>query len=223
MGSRRAFLRLVTLCSSIAVAGCSSDAQPGESDGVTPAPVPTDTPEIERGPLVLSVAVVEEFGHDTPALVRIRVTNALRIPLVVGTGRRLPFLSFHGKHDQDDARLVIVPSTGGVHLMTLEADEDVPPVTPVGNCWRLNASVVLGAGVVSAVLDPGESITEVYAVYAHESNDPCIPAGSYQFTEQKPVRQAIPTRRVSDDEWESVRLGFSVSITGDQAVTAHVD
>lgn len=226
MGSRRAFLQAVALGGAIAAPGCSSGAQLGKPESVTPAPVPTTPPDIESTrvvPLDLSVAVVEAFGRDTPALVRIRVTNALRIPLVVGTGRRLPFLSFLGEHGESDARLVIVPTTGGAHLMTLEADEDVPPVTPVDGCWRLNASVVLGAGVVSAVLGPGESITEVYAVYAHESNEPCLPGGSYRFLEQKPVRREVATGRGKSDAWESVRLGFSVTITEDRGVRARVE
>lgn len=168
------------------------------------------------GALGLEVAVVEGFGRDNPASVRIGLTNTLDRPLALGTGRRLPFLRFLGVHRERDAMLVIVPSTSGVHLLALE-DSEVPPESPVDGCWRLNASVVLPARVTSAELNPGETIREVYAVYAHQANTPCLPRGTYGFAEQKAVR------RPSDTGWQSVRLGFSVTITANRELGAHVE
>lgn len=220
MLTRRGALRILGAVSAGAFAGCSRTAGGRDPPPVTPAPIPTAEPDSGRAPdvaLELTSEVIDQFDSSQPAALRIGVRNTDDVPIVLSAGSRLPFLSFSGRHTDEDAELVIVPRGGGIHLIAFDTTENVPPTEPSNGCWRLNGSVFIPAGVVRSELAPGDSIHQTYSVYAHRNNEACIPSGSYQFVERKPVKK-LASGVGTDRRWTAVTLGFSLTVGSDLSV-----
>lgn len=224
MRTRRGVLRALGTGSLLSITGCSRAATGSDPPPVTPAPVPKATTDATHSPigLALEVELLDQFHPTHPASLRLGVTNTDDVPLLLNAGRELPFLTFSGNHSSRDANLVIVPQGGGIHLIAYDAEGKTPPVKPVDGCWRLNGSIFIPGGVVRHELPPNESITQIYRLYAHWRNDTdCIPPGTYEFTEQKPVkkRPSPATGEPAQSIWASITLAFAVNVSSDQSIS----
>ncbi|MGM0590016.1 MAG: hypothetical protein ACQETI_00060 [Halobacteriota archaeon] len=210
--TRRTVLRLGSLTTLAAVAGCTSTAQRPPDDADGSGGLPTDTADPAGGtrpagtggpgltlsrtdgatdlPVTHSVEVTENVAtKDHPPQLRVTVTNDADERIQVGEGRTLVFAYVTDEGDQ---------------LILLPADGDYP--TEV-DCWRLTEPIAVTEEYRIVTLESGQSVTQRLDLYAVADGDGCLPVGEFRFeTTYNVVRGA--SGMPSDGEQST--WGFSV-------------
>ena len=206
--TRRRILYCGAVSSSGLLAGCngrqgSSDDGEGESrtstcdegsfraDPETP-PVPgeefptvaaTATASSNRTDLRASARCVRAFSRNSPAQVRVVLSNVGNESATVGFGAHRPLTRYAAVHEKSTAELYLVPERfeeeGTFRPASGDADEKSETAS---GCWQLDTWGYDDV-IRHEVIDPCESISGRYAVFAAGDNDGCLPAGRYHIEE----------------------------------------
>lgn len=141
-----------------------------------------EIPEGHVSGLSASVELTRQYSEDEPTRLGISVTNRSDAPRHVTFGPSPPFSSYRGEQKAGSALAILVPDDRThVHVGRVD-DADGEPEDPVDGCWQVGG---LGWNDVARLetLDPGESLTGTYSVFASTENEDCLPTGEYRFEE----------------------------------------
>lgn len=142
-----------------------------------------EIPEDHESGLTASVQITRQYSGDAPAQLRVTVMNRSGEPRDVTFGPTPPFSDYRGNHIERDAVAHIVPENRS-HVNIVHPDdkndEDEDPAEPIDNCWQI-VGVQRDDLAQLETLDPCESLSETYSIFASADNNDCLPAGEYQF------------------------------------------
>lgn len=141
-----------------------------------------EIPDGHESGLSASVELTRQYSEDEPAQLAFSVTNRSDSSRHVSFGPSPPLSTYPGEQKGGSALAVLVPDDRThVHVGRV-GDADGEPEDPVGGCWQ-----VVGVGwndvARTETLDPGESLTGTYSVFASTENEDCLPTGEYRFEE----------------------------------------
>jgi hypothetical protein len=136
--------------------------------------------------------VIEGFDDDSPARIRLRVTNDSEEEREFGFYATPPFSSYGGDQRDDDAELHLIPDDRD-QLMSVdetgEPDEWVPS-RPQDGCWQAmteHRPVPPDTDRQFEPLGTEESVEHEYTVLSSPRNEDCLPAGEYVFEDSLAV------------------------------------
>lgn len=183
MPSRRTLLATFTAATGSVVAGCTGDGTlgAGPTDGQD-----GDFPRIEIGEysipeewgLDVHLPVARQFTEDHPARIGIIVTNVADEKQELRFGPMGPFDGLAGHHTEEDATLMLFPEDGHGYSHGEIPDE------PVDGCWLPPEIHFAEMTLRFATLQPGESVSTAYDIYAGSTAEPadgCMAPGAYEF------------------------------------------
>lgn len=170
------------------MAGClGTDANEGKTaDDSIMYEIEAEINSFEPGyPLDATVKVVSHATEATPARIKIGLTNAGDTTRRIALGATPPFTAHRAERVDGNAVAHLAPDSrrnfGLVHV-----NDDVSPgenpSAPIDGCW-----IVEGTGMdyiaTKPPLEPGETLSDTYSVFANADNEDCLPAGTYRFEE----------------------------------------
>lgn len=134
--NRRQYLIVVGVGTT--TSGCLGSNPSSGPDGFPTIEVETDVPDSDDG-FTFDGDVIEEFDEDSPARIRLGVTNDSNGEREFGFYATPPFGSYGGEQRNGDAELHLIPD-GREQLMSVdgagEPDEWVPS-RPQDGCWQV--------------------------------------------------------------------------------------
>lgn len=125
------------------------------------------------------VEIESGFTDESPATVRLRVTNTGNSSLTYVHGPSLPYPPAVGTSNAGDAKMYLVPEdeTG------IASDTSLIPKKPTEGCWRATSETFpVYEMTASRSLQPGDAVTGTYVLLSSPENDPCLPASEYTFS-----------------------------------------
>lgn len=132
------------------------------------------------------ITVTEQFSEDSPAVVRLELTNTSQRNVQNALAHVVPFGSVKGHLTGDSKALYLIPESGGVSGD--EKAENPPktgaslvPDTPVDGCWRVAKPPSNREGGTLWNADPGATLQRDHAVLDVTESVTCLEAGTYQF------------------------------------------
>lgn len=149
-------------------------------------PVPVEYADVEA-------TVVEQFTDDHPARVRVAFRNPTDETRTYGFSASPPFSGLYGSPpgvDGDDRLLVLVPLESEAYVTAYSETwgaERTPtaaiPDAPTDGCWHANGEISHHPIELGRTLDPGETLSETYAVLSARESDEsgCEVVGEWRF------------------------------------------
>lgn len=216
---------VVSLIGSTLVAGCNSFVPP-DDDTVTRLPEseePISVPirSIEPNPgLRLDTTVESEFDADSPARLSVELENASDEAISYNSGLSVPLERLVGHNTTGNSAMFLYPedfldfspdgSGSGVSDSDSEQTETpFVPTAPINGCWRATQDGWTEyATSFPVTIESGGSVSRSYVLLADPDNDGCLPASTYEFTQEVSV----------DDQ--ALTLSLSIVIA-DQRSTRH--
>ncbi|WP_170864890.1 hypothetical protein [Halogranum amylolyticum] len=148
--------------------------------------------------LKTTATLIREFTSQAPPAVRLTLTNISSTQHEVFTGFTPPFSQYvlHQSSGAEENMCIVVPSSYP------RADDVVVPTAMEEGCWTAeDIPSILETGMIKE-LDSGESISEVYTVLNHSSNDSCYPVGKYTSLDQIAI----------DDQENESEISFAITV-----------
>lgn len=161
-------------------------------------------PEGHESGLSASVELVRQYSREKPARLQVSLTNRSDIPREITFGPSLPFSSLRGEQEDGVAVALLVPDDQTHVHVEHTGNSNSQPAEPVDGCWRIKG-VARNSIAQYERLDSGESVTEVYSIFASTENEGCLPAGAYRFED------SWMNRPKSSPEF-SIAWGFTLSV-----------
>lgn len=167
----------------VSAGGCLNNG-PMDSDMTLPGIyLETEVQDSDSG-FTFDGDVIEEFDDDSPARIRLRVTNDSDEEREFGFYATPPFSSYGGEQRNGDAEVHLVPDDRD-QLMSVdetgEPDEWIPS-RPQDGCWQAmtdHRPVPPDVDRRFEPLDAGEAVEHEYTVLSSPKNEDCFPAGEY--------------------------------------------
>lgn len=135
-----------------------------------------------ESPAQIEVTVLNDFGTDKPARVRIKLTNDSDQKIRFDFGPTPPFSEYEAEMVDGDSKLKLIPDTRE-HISPPSRNQTlsfVIPDEPINGCWKLRSEFRQEVPLKMIYLSPGESVSETYSIYADPDNRDCIPPGKYR-------------------------------------------
>lgn len=181
--NRRQYLIVVGVGAT--TSGCLGSNPSSGGDDFPGIRTETEAPDSDNG-FTFNGDVIEGFDVDSPARVRLRVTNDSDEEREFGFYATPPFSSYGGEQRNGDAELHLVPDDRD-QLMSVdetgEPDEWIPS-RPQDGCWQAmteHRPVPPDIDRRFESLDAGEAVEHEYTVLSSPKNEDCLPAGEYVF------------------------------------------
>ena len=233
MPNRRTVLKCCALATTLPLAGCLGDAEPGaDQQSTTPANTPTPPATDTRTPHPTQNATTGALpgGNDTDAGgTRLRGTGGPGVTLVgtddqaspvelvreVATSGAPPRLRVSitnvgdESHSVGEGRAVVFAYRHDTakQLVLLPADGTYPAEP---GCWRLTDGIAVTEEYRTVTLAPGQTVARSLDLYGAVGEDACLPVGEFRFETTYQVRPAADGTALSDDEAATYSWGFTV-------------
>lgn len=141
------------------------------------------------------ITVTEQMSADSPAFVRIELTNTAQRPMEMTHGYITPFHWMKGHLRDGSKALYLVPGKGETRFdnTVVEHPEGTSliPDAPTDGCWRVTEELwCLGGKLWEAV--PGATHQRDYAVLDEPESSTCLQPGTYRFEvtwEETPLQE----------------------------------
>lgn len=185
-----------------------------DSMSVTNSSLSVATSSVAADEFILTAGVSQRFENSHPAQVRVELVNGGETTRSVRSGPAPPLDPQLGYQRDGTGRVFLLPPDGTGYEVPSESQapseieigpqDRLIPQGPTDGCWRArSASVTVYSMARGTTLDPGESIHRRYALLAHPDNDPCLPAGLYEFRD---------TITIDDQE---ANVSFALNVAAD--------
>lgn len=142
-----------------------------------------EIPDDHESGLSAFVQLTRQYSANAPAQLRIDLTNQSGEAREVTFGASPPFSQYQGNHLERDAVIHIAPADRthvGIHQVNDEYEVHDDPEEPIDGCWQIE-DIGRNDLAHSKTLEPCETLTETYSIFASAGNGDCLPAGGYRF------------------------------------------
>lgn len=171
------------------------------------------------------ITVTEQFSDDSPAKVRIELTNTAPRNIEIGLAYVVPFDSMKG-HLRDDSKvLYLIPESGTVRGDKKTDDPpksgmSLVPDAPEDGCWRVAKPPAIRESGKLWNADPGATLQRDHAVLDEAESATCLQTGTYQF-EVNWSEEPMHDLRGVFTEWQFKPAGGRTSYPWRFTVTLH--
>lgn len=133
--------------------------------------------------LTAFVQLTRQYSANAPAQLRIDLTNQSGESREVTFGASPPFSQYQGDHLERDAVIHIAPADRthvGINHVNDEYEVHDGLEEPIDDCWQIEDIESNDLAHIKT-LEPCETLTEIYSIFASADNDDCLPGGAYRF------------------------------------------
>lgn len=177
----------------------------------------------DAGAFSPEITVTRQFSADSPAFVRIELTNEANMVIDIRLAHITPFDCMKGHLPDRSASLYLIPETGSVRGNRPTSDptkraESLIPEKPIDRCWRLTEHPTIREAGTGWFFDPGATLIREHAVLDGPDSETCLKPGSYRFevtwteTPTHDLRGVMAEQQYSQTE-ESTSYSWNFTVT----------
>ena len=139
-------------------------------------------PDDHESGLAAFIQLTRQYTANTPAQLQIDLMNRSEQPREVTFGASPPFSRYRSDHEQRNAIYIVPAERTHVYIehVNNKYEANADPEEPIDDCWQIE-DIERNDLAHSKTLEPCETLTETYSIFASADNDDCLPAGGYRF------------------------------------------
>ena len=152
---------------------------------------PTET---DNHSFSVTVTKTQNFSEDYPGICTISLRNISKVSLRTMFGVTPPFSRYKGKTQNGDS-MVLIPLNSRSSI--INAERLLPEEPP----WRISESFTIPQTGTVKTLEPGDSVSDDYAILLPEDSDSEYKSGKYLFSDQIKYERPSQEQLKNKFEW----------------------